>query len=217
MGKLQTVLNGLFKKAEDTSKRYEKALEEKQELLIEVSAELTEKQAGLKDLHKMALLGDVSESTYKKEAEKVEVLQNKVNQIQSEMQLMNEYKTEDIGAVLQELETNKKEVNAEVNADVTALGLELVKAKHEYLSKLVEARTKYYEINAPKTRIEALKNKLGLPNTLDYQTGAYEALSMFSVANGGYISLRVETKEIHDSLNYGRIDSVLTKHAKTEN
>lgn len=221
MGKLTTVLNGLFKKAEDVEKRYESALERKHEEMLAVQAELAEKASGLTELHKMYLLLDVSESTYKKEAEKVEVLQNKVNEIQHELTIMNEYKTDDIGAVLAEIEANQKEVTAETQKEIHALGLEAIAAKHEYLSKLVEVRKRYYETTAPQTKIEALKAKLGMKNRLDYMTGAHVALSMYSVAGAGYINLEVDTKAIHDALQYKRIDSQLVselkKYGKLEN
>lgn len=214
MGKIQNVLNGLFTKVDDTEKRYEKALEEKQELLIEVTAELTEKQAGLKDLHKMAILGDVSESTYQKEADAVEKLQNRVSEIQREMQLIVEYKSDDVQKILYELETNNKEVHAERQKELHALRLKVLEAKRIYLQTLLDSRNDYYSIVAPERKIEALKAKLGMKNRLDYMTGAYDALSMYSVAGAGYINLEVNTKAVHDALQYSRIDSQLQNELK---
>lgn len=214
MGKIRNVINGLFTKVDDTEKRYEKALEAKQEELIAVSAELAEKQAGLKDLHKMALLGDVSESTYQKEAEKVETLQKKVTEIQHEMQLIQEYKTDDVEKILYELEANNKEVTAERQKELHALQLKVLEAKRIYLQTLLESRNEYYSIVAPERKIEALKAKLGMKNRLDYMTGAYDALSMYSVAGAGYINLEVNTKAVHDALQYSRIDSQLQNELK---
>jgi len=214
MGKLTNALTGLFTKVEDTEKRYEKALETKQEMLIAASAELNEKQVMLKDLHKMKILGDVTEATYEKEAEKVEKLQNKITELQNEMQLIVEYKNDDVENILLELQENNKEVQAERQKEVNDLRLELLKAKHEYLSKMIEARAKYYKIVAPERKIESIKASLGMKNKADYFTGA-DTLSMYSTSTGSYIGLDVTISEVDDALSYKRIDSRLTETLKT--
>lgn len=216
MGKIVNILNGLFKKVENTTERYEKALETKQEELIAIQAELAEKASGLSELHKMYLLSDVSEATYKKEADAVEKLQKKVSEIQHEMQLIQEYKTDDVQKILFELEANNKEVQLERQKEVRALQLNLLKAKHEYLAKMIEAREEYYKIVAPEMKIEQVKASLGMKNKLDYMTGADSALSMYSTRYG-YINLEVDTKQVYDAFSYKRIDYTLEQELQKHN
>lgn len=62
--KLLDKLNGLFTKMDNQEQRYEKALEEKEESLLVLQAEIQDKQIEINDLLKMKLLGDITESTF---------------------------------------------------------------------------------------------------------------------------------------------------------
>ena len=75
-------LNGLFGKVDNTEQRYEKALEQKEESLLVLQVELKDKQLEVTELHKMKLLGDISEETFDKQNEKFLALQNKFNEAQ---------------------------------------------------------------------------------------------------------------------------------------
>lgn len=201
-------MNDIFKKNEETEAKYEKAQEAKQEELIVLQAELTEKQTVLKDLHKMYLLQEVSEETYQKEKEAVDKLQEKIYEVQHEIAIIDVYKTDDLQAILEQAEEVKKELNAEQKAELHKLKLELFEAKLEYLKKMAEARKKYSAIITPEVKIQNLKIKLGKQQT-HYIPGTHDALFQLSLRNAGYINLRVEKTEVYNALEYGRIPSEL--------
>lgn len=214
MNKIAKVFNGLFNKFDTTEKRYEEALEKKQEELIAVGAELSEMQLKFKDLEKMFLLGDISESTYEAEKVMITQLQKRVQVIQNVMNLIKEYQTEDIQAVLAELEANRKEVNVERQAELKALEKEVLQAKYDYITKLIEAKDQYYELTGTDRKIEKLKEKLGMKNQSLYLSGSFEALSAPAIEGGDYLSLRVDQKELHDALHYGKFDIRLQKEVE---
>jgi Skp family chaperone for outer membrane proteins len=110
MKKLFRGMEVLFNKASQTESKYQEALEKKQLELVELQAKLQDQLFMLKDLHKMKLLGDVSEATYEAEAEKVQHLQKQVQELQKEINLIEVYQTEDIKAVIEELDAEKRKV-----------------------------------------------------------------------------------------------------------
>lgn len=216
MGKLVDVFTGLFNKFDSTEKRYEEALEKKQEELIAVGTELAEKEKMFKDLERMYLLNDVSKETFDAEKEKIDNLKTRIKEIETEMGLIEEYKTDDLKTVLEELEATGKELSAGQQAEIFALKKSLIQAKYNYLKTIVEARKKYVELVTPNLKVEQLKDKLGIKNRLYYQSGAYDALHLYSANGRSYINLEVKTKDIHDALQYGRIDGILSQEVKAE-
>ncbi|MEH6949628.1 hypothetical protein V7068_21825 [Bacillus sp. JJ634] len=202
------VLDKLFNKADQTEARYQKALESKEESLIALQAELSEKQFLLKDMHKMKLLGDISEAAYDKEKEVVDKLQKKVAESQKELELIQEYETEDVKSIIEELDEAKAKHRKEHNAELHALKTELLEAKLAYVEKMVEVSEKYNKLVNPERKLDALKIKAGIKKN-SYVSGTHDALSMISVPNGGYENLRVEQKDIYDALEYQRTSSQL--------
>ncbi|WP_368298548.1 hypothetical protein [Cytobacillus firmus] len=202
-------LNKLFNKVDETEARYQKALERKEEELITLQAELSEKEFMLKDMHKMKLLGDISEASFDAENKKVETLRNKVSAIKQELSLMESYKTEDVKAVLAELEEEHKKLSKEKNKELHILHMQLLEAKFNYLEKIAEVSAEYSKLSTPSYKLQALQQKLGLRNNI-YASGAGESLNMISFESG-YISLRVEQNEVYDALAYQRFPSNLTR------
>ncbi|MGE6630750.1 hypothetical protein [Bacillus sp. NPDC077027] len=193
--KLLNKLEGLFAKVDKTEESYQKALEQKEEQLLQLQVELKDKEATYRDLHKLAMLGQVSEKTFEAEKQKFEQLKQKVAEAHKEVQLIQEYKTEDVHSILAELESERGEYGKEKQEEIRAIEKELLEAKLAYLSKMVEAKAKYDAITSPQRKLDALKIKLGMKQT-SYVSDAYEALNLVSVGNGGHISLLPERKEL---------------------
>jgi hypothetical protein len=211
--KLINKLEGLFTKVDKTEASYMKALEQKEEQLLELQAELKEKELSYRDLHKMTMLGQVTQSTFEAEKVKYEQLQAKVAEVQKELTLMAEYRTEDVHAILAELEDNAGEYGKEKQKEIRAIEKELLEAKLVYIEKIIEARHKYKTIASPARKLDALKIKLGLKQT-SYVSDAYEAMNLISVGNGGHERLILEQKELHDALAYGRKPDQLERFVK---
>jgi hypothetical protein len=204
------VFTDLFSKAEKTSEGYQAALEKHQLKLVELEAELADKEALLKDLQKMKLLEQVSEETYTEELHKVEDLRSKVAEIKHEMVLISEYQNEDAKQIIAELDTMQQEYNQQKQGQLNKLKLELLEAKYAYLSKMSEAKKEYGKIINNGLKLQNMKVQHGLKNSV-YISGSHDALNMYSVPNGGYESLRVEQREVFDALEYGRVSSQLGK------
>lgn len=200
--------DGLFNKVDTTESRYQEALQKKEEALIELQAELQEKQMMLKDMHKMKLLGDISEATFDEYKADADKLQEKYQEAVKEVQLIKEYATEDVKTVLAELEAVKTDYSKEQNAEINKLRLELLDAKLTYLTKMKEARLKYGAIVTPEHKIEQLKIKLGLKQR-HYLSGTHDALFQYSVPNGGYENLLIQRQEVYNALSYGNVPSQL--------
>lgn len=210
MNKLFKGIEALFTKADTTEARYEQALEKKQMDLIHLQAELQEKNVMLKDMHKMKLLGDVSEEAYKTEAEKVAVLQKAVQELQKEISMIEIYQTEDITALIEELDAEKQRVFKGNQKELEKIRLELLEAKLSYLNKMQEAKARYDELANPERKLDELKIKMGIKKN-SYVSDSFEALNQYSLVNGGYEFLRIEQNEVHDALRYGKTPEKLNK------
>jgi hypothetical protein len=90
------------------------------------------------------------------------------------------------------------------------LKLELLEAKLIYLQKMQEAKEVYDSFIEPERKLDSLKIKLGIKKT-SYVSDSFEALSQYSVANGGYELLRVEQNDVHEALRYGKAPERLQK------
>lgn len=207
---IMNTLNKLFKKADQTEERYIQALEKKEEGLLALQLELKEETERLKGLHKMKLLGDVSEEHYDAEAEKVEKLQKKVVESQKEIQLIQEYKTEDIKSVIEELDEQKKKHFKEHAEELENLKTEVLEAKQKYLEALCKSRARYVEIVEPERKLDRLKIAVGIKKN-SYISGSHDTLNMISNGGGGHESLLVERKELYDALEYGRTSESLKR------
>ena len=201
-------LNGLFKKADDTEARYEKALEAKELSLLVLQSEIQDKQIEITELHKMKLLGDITEETFDEKNESFLKLQEKYLQSQTEVAMIKEYKIADVKEILEELQSTQREYSASESAEVRKMKLELLEAKLTYLKKMREVATRYSKTVAPANRIQQLQYKLGLKKNV-YIADTYETLSMYSVPNGGYVNLRVENHDIHSAISTGAVNGEL--------
>lgn len=203
-------IEALFTRADQTEARYHKALEEKEEQLIQLQGQLQEKQFTLKELHKETILGTISKATFEEEAEKVTVLQKQAEELQKEINLIQVYQTEDIKAVIEELDAEKRKVAEKHQGEIKTLKLELLQAKEEYLKKMVEAREKYNQLVAPERKLDTLKIRVGLKQT-SYISDSFDTLFQYSIASGGYETVRIEQAEVYQALQHGRIPEKLTK------
>lgn len=210
MTNIRKKLDGLFKKADETEGKYLQALERREEELIALQAELQEKEEMLKMMHKENLLGSISEASFDAEKSKVDTLQRKISEAQTELRLIETYKTEDVKAVLAELEATKKEYTQNERAEIHKIKEELLEAKLAYIEKMLEARKAYYRVMNPVYKIDALKGKLGLQQN-HYLSDAHSALSMYSVPNGGYENLMVNNEIVHSALYLGQRPSQLVR------
>ncbi|MGY4797260.1 hypothetical protein ACVNNN_20090 [Lysinibacillus fusiformis] len=136
MKNIKKIVAGLLNKASDASTSYELALERKQEELVQLQLHLQDEQKKLKDYHKLALLQQVSEQTYEEQKQVVTSMTDKIQSIQLEMKQIELYKTEDVNAVIAEIQSNKAEMNKAQQEEIQAIKEGIAEAKSEYLQKL---------------------------------------------------------------------------------
>ncbi|MGD6815499.1 hypothetical protein ACQCVE_00295 [Metabacillus sp. 113a] len=204
--------NGLMKKADNTQIRYVKTLEAKEEELLALKVKLSERETILKDIHKMSLLGETTQDAYQKEKENVEGFKTKVTEIERDIQLIEQYKTDDLKGIIQELELSKSDWSGAQQAEIQKIKMELLESKFQYLQKLTEARERYYKVTEPAYKLQNLKVKLGL-QVRTYKSGSYDALNLLSYG-GTYINMQVDQYAVHEALQYGRIDSKIERALK---
>ncbi|WHY65019.1 hypothetical protein [Neobacillus sp. SuZ13] len=113
------------------------------------------------------------------------------------------YQTEDIKAVIEELDAEKSKAFVKHQDEFKKLQMELLESKQSYLKKMVEAKAKYDELVAPERKLDALKIKMGIKKN-SYIGNAFETLNMVSVG-AGYEPLRIDQKEVQAALWYGKI------------
>ena len=210
MGKLSDKLNGLFKQVDAKEQRYEKALEQKEENLLVLQQEIQFKQIEVTDLHKMKLLGDITEETFDKQNQAFQLLQEKYNEMQKEVSLIQEYKRTDVVELLEELKATEKEHKATYYKEIQQMQMELLQAKAEYLNKLLEMKKRYDNTVEPVNNIQRLEQKLGLTQHV-YTNGSHDGLNNIRVGEASYVSLRVDANEVFEALHSGEIDSRLQK------
>jgi hypothetical protein len=138
------------------------------------------------------------------------VLQKAVGELQKEIQLIDQYKNEDLQAVIEELDEERTKVRQNHQKKIRKLELELLEAKEIYLKKMVEARDRYNQLASHERKLDALKIKMGIKKN-SYISGSWEALNMVSAGQASYEPLRVEQYEVSEALGYGRISSQLQK------
>jgi hypothetical protein len=204
------VLEGLFVKVDTTEARYEEALQKKEEALFLLQAELQERNAILTDMHKEALLGNISEATYEAEKQKVHQLQEAYNEASKEVRLIQEYKTEDVKSIMEEIDAVSKKHYADKQEELNKIRLELMNSKLVYLQAMVSANEKYNAIVSPNRKLDALQMQFGLKQR-SYISGSFEALNQYSIPKGGYELLTVQQKEVYDALEYKRVSEQLKK------
>lgn len=213
MGNLLDKLNGLFTKVNETEERYESALEQKEQSLLVLQSEIQDKQKEVTELHKMKLLGDITEETFDEKNESFLKLQAKYRQGQKEVAMIQQYKVSDVSEILEELQATQKEYSASERREVYAMQMELLDMKVTYLKKMREVALRYNKTVAPATKIQMIQQRLGLKRNV-YVAETVDALNMVSIANGGYVNLRVEQMDVYNAISTGGIDGQLNKLVK---
>lgn len=204
MGKnLLSVFEGLFTKVDKTEASYMKAFEQKEEQLLSMQSDLQEKELILKDMHKMKLLGEVSEDFFEGEQAKVEAFRKKYQEAQSELQLIQEYKTDDVKAILEEMEQVSDEHATEYSNEIEAIRKDLLKAKREYLIKLADAGQAYDKLVAPKNKIYHLSERHGVKNRP--ASTALDALGMIHLGHNQYDNLQVTGDMVMDAIRMNKL------------
>jgi ABC-type uncharacterized transport system permease subunit len=133
---IKKLIGGLLTKADATSNDYSKALEEKQQTLMQIQLQLKDEQMKLKEFHKLSLLKQITEETYTEQKEVVSKMVESIQSIQIEMKQIELYKTEDVESVLAEIQANKAEFNKKYQAEIQTVKLGIAEARQEYLEKL---------------------------------------------------------------------------------
>lgn len=205
MGTLLDKMSGLFKKVDATEARYEKALEEKEQSLLVLQSEIQDKQKEVTELHKMKLLGDITEETFDEKNESFLKLQAKYRQGQTEVEMIKQYKVADVTDILAELESTQKEHSAEETRAIRKLKMEALQAKEVYLKTLHDVANRYHKTTAPANKIKLMQQRLGLVKNV-YIADSVESLNAISVSGGGYVNLRVEQIEVFNSIKTGTIN-----------
>lgn len=177
---IKEMVTGFLGKIETTSAKYEGKLEEKQEEIIIVQAELQEATAKLKDFHKMKILGDISEETFNEQKKMVDMLQEKLQEVKTEVELIDTYKTEDVDVILAEINKVKPEFNKKQQEEIQKIKEELTEAKKQYTEKLVEIGDKYSKAVSANSKLESILIKFG-KQTNSYLPDKYEIIGGVAV------------------------------------
>lgn len=197
MPRVKKAISDLLRKIGSKESDYEESLEQRQEKLISLQAELAEKAIIERDHHKAFVLGQITEEAYQDIKSKSDKLKISIAELQKEMKLIETYKTEDVDELLKEIKSKQPELNAEVLKEITGLRYELQQAKHDYLQKMLTVREKYSKAMNEKSKLEQLYVKLGHQPQL-YLSNAYEGVGS---------TLTVDQTMVYDALTSGQIDA----------
>ncbi|EKN71300.1 hypothetical protein BABA_02172 [Neobacillus bataviensis LMG 21833] len=210
MSKKLNIINKLFNRYEEDEAGYEKALETKQQKLLLLEADYSEKREMVQMMHKDVIKGLVDDDAYKREKAFVEELGGAIQELKKEMQLIQEYKNADALAVVNELDEARKQYSAEQNAEINKIGLNLMEAKFNYIQSMVQAREDYNKLVSPSRKIDRLMIALGIKKN-SYQSDSFEALHQYSVVGAGYEVTTVQINEVDSALRYGKLPHQLNK------
>lgn len=115
---------------------YNNALKDAEERYKEAEAEYNAKYEEVKELHKMKVLKQITDETFKQAKEELDKQEEKVRDIGYEIEQIEGYKREDKEEVLAKLNEIKGEYNKKKQEEVRRIQLQLLKAKLEYFKKL---------------------------------------------------------------------------------
>lgn len=166
---IKQIVSDLLNKADKASNNYEMASEEKQETIIQLQLQMQDEQLKLKEYHKMAVLKEVSEATYEEQKRVVASLQEKMASLQTEIQLISTYKTEDIDTILSNIAEVKPEFNKKYQEEIKAIQQEIADAKKDYLNKLSELGKQYGKAISEESRLQRFLVSVGKPLPVNQQ------------------------------------------------
>ena len=153
---IKSIISNLLNKADTTANKYEEVAEKKHAELLQLNTAIQEKTVELRDVHKMVVLGEITESQYTQMKDEVESLKKKSDELKAEIKMIETYKTEDVEDVIQSIKQNQQEFNAEQVKEINKLKDEVQQARLEYLKKLSEAGKKYNAVTKNDSRIQNL-------------------------------------------------------------
>jgi len=203
----------LITKFNKTWDDWESALENKQDELLEIQVELQAKLESTGELKRMVLLGEVTEETFASEQQKLDSLEAKKTRILKDMELIQQYKTDDLQAVYNELEESKKVSVSEADKETDKLCYELLQAKLEYLQKMVEVSERYNKLAEPERLFQQIKIAMGKQKQV-YLSGSHEALHQVGTAGGSYIGLSVEQDAVYNALGLQQVSDTLLREVE---
>lgn len=209
---LESVTN-LIAKFNKTGDNWEKALENKQDELLEIQVELQAKLESTGELKRMVLLGEVTEETFASEQQKLDSLEAKKTRILKDMELIQQYKTDDLQAVYTELEESKNKSVNEAYKETDKLRYELLQAKLEYLQKMAEVSKRYNKLTEPERLFQQIKIAMGKQKQV-YLSGSHEALHQVGTASGSYIGLSVEQDAVYNALGLQQVSDMLLREVE---
>lgn len=182
MKNIKQLVSDLLNKADTTSNNYVKALEQKQELYVQIQLQIQDENVKFKEYHKMYILNEISEGTYMEQKNMVDSLNEKLNQIQMEIKLIDTYKSEDVDGILTQISEVKPEFNKKYQEEIQTIQQGIIEAKQEYLAKLNVLGKAYDKAVSEETRLQMFLVDFGKqPNMyLPYKTeiiGSYAIVS----------------------------------------
>ena len=182
---IKKLIGGLLTKAEKTSTGYLVALEEKQQLLVQIQLQLVSEQEKLKDYHKLSLMKQVSESTYEEQKNVVAKMNESIDSIHLEMKQITLYRTEDVENVLSEIQKNKPEFNKHQQAEIQKIKNEIASARQEYLERIASLGKQYDSATKEESMIQQFLVDFGKQPNM-YLPYKYEI-----IGNGAVVSSEV--------------------------
>jgi phage-related protein len=191
---------------------YDNALKDAEARYKEAEKEYNAKYEEVKELHKMMILKQITEETFKQAKEELDKLEEKVRDIGYEIDQIENYKREDKEAVLAKLNEIKNDYQQKKHEEVRRIQFELLKAKLEYFKKMIEMRNQFKEISEADYRYQQLLIDLGYQPT-SYISGTFESIGSVSVGEG-YETLDVSRPDIYNALSYGKLPYQLEKIVK---
>jgi phage-related protein len=202
----------LLGKIDEIEAGYNNALKDAEERYKEAEKEYNAKYEQVKELHKMMILKQITEETFKQAKEELDKLEEKVRDIGYEIDQIENYKREDKEAVLAKLNEIKNDYRQKKHEEVRRIQFELLKAKLEYFKKMIEMRNQFKEISEADYRYQQLLIGLGYQPT-SYVAGTFESIGSVSVGEG-YETLDVSRPDIYNALSYGKLPYQLEKIVK---
>ena len=206
MKKLKDAVNKLINKVETDTANYERIAEKKTEELIISKLELQEAEAKLKDFHKLKFLDQITEESYKEQKAGVDVLNEKVNEIEHELLVIEKYKLEDAEQFFAEINAVKPNYTKEQNIEISKLQYQLQQAKLQYLENLIKAREEYIKVTNTDSKLQNLLFNHG-KSSRAFISNAYNVIgsATYETHYGIRTSVMVSEEDVRNALENGKL------------
>lgn len=145
----------IFNKVTDVEACYSKAEGVKHEQLVEQELQLAEAQKRYEEVHKMYLLGDITEETFLTAKAEYEKQAKQVQQLKLDIGIIKKYELQDKEKNVEQIQEIERDMDKEVSAITDNAQRKVFEAK-----AIAEAGAEYKKAVSYKVRVIELKNKV---------------------------------------------------------